>query len=296
MSTVKTNNVQVGQSATATNNFTWYQPSTPDGTVRLGVGNSGATTGDVVTVNSSGLLNPAYTGTLTGGTGIVNLGSGQFYKDASGNVGIGTSSPGGKLEVAGGSFLFANNQFLQQRDSSGNAKNIFGANSSNEVNVGGMDGSSPFATIRMFTGGSERARIDSSGNLLVNQVAQIGAEKLGVTSGTTNATTYTTIATKGGSTLYVQQQQTTSVSTSATVILTPGTYVALCLVHGSDGTNRFVDLVLFSIGTGTFNVISSLSASGTPASRTYSQSASTYRVAMGSGTYTVQVSALSMTS
>ena len=31
----------------------------------------------------------SYSTTLTGGTGIVNLGSGQFYKDASGNVGIG---------------------------------------------------------------------------------------------------------------------------------------------------------------------------------------------------------------
>jgi hypothetical protein len=30
----------------------------------------------------------AYTTTLTGGTGIVNLGSGQFYKNATGNVGI----------------------------------------------------------------------------------------------------------------------------------------------------------------------------------------------------------------
>jgi hypothetical protein len=28
-----------------------------------------------------------YTGTLTGGTGVVNLGSGQFYKDASGQRG-----------------------------------------------------------------------------------------------------------------------------------------------------------------------------------------------------------------
>lgn len=37
-------------------------------------------------------LNSAYTGTLTGGTGVVNLGSGQFYKDASGNVGIGLTS------------------------------------------------------------------------------------------------------------------------------------------------------------------------------------------------------------
>ena len=44
-------------------------------------------------------LNSAYTGTLTGGTGVVNLGSGQFYKDASGNVGIGTTSPNYSLEI-----------------------------------------------------------------------------------------------------------------------------------------------------------------------------------------------------
>ena len=42
-------------------------------------------------------LNLAYTGTLTGGTGVVNLGSGQFYKNASGNVGIGTTTPNTKL-------------------------------------------------------------------------------------------------------------------------------------------------------------------------------------------------------
>jgi len=45
--------------------------------------------------------NPSYTGTLTGGTGVVNLGSGQLYKDSSGNVGVGTSSPGQKLTVVG---------------------------------------------------------------------------------------------------------------------------------------------------------------------------------------------------
>ena len=43
--------------------------------------------------------NITYTGTLTGGTGVINLGSGQIYKDASGNVGIGTSSPGAKFAV-----------------------------------------------------------------------------------------------------------------------------------------------------------------------------------------------------
>ena len=48
-------------------------------------------------------VNLAYTGTLTGGTGVVNLGSGQVYKDASGNVGIGTSSPTAKLSVTSAS-------------------------------------------------------------------------------------------------------------------------------------------------------------------------------------------------
>jgi hypothetical protein len=37
--------------------------------------------------------NPSYTGTLTGGTGVVNLGSGQFYKSAAGNIGVGTTAP-----------------------------------------------------------------------------------------------------------------------------------------------------------------------------------------------------------
>ena len=45
--------VQIGGSGTATNNMTWYQPASPDGTVRLGVGNVGATTSDRITVDST---------------------------------------------------------------------------------------------------------------------------------------------------------------------------------------------------------------------------------------------------
>jgi len=36
------------------------------------------------------LANVSYSGTLTGGAGVVDIGSGQVHKDASGNVGIGT--------------------------------------------------------------------------------------------------------------------------------------------------------------------------------------------------------------
>ncbi len=207
--------------------------------------------------------------------------------DSSGNVGIGTSSPAVNLNVAKASDGVA---ARFQRSSGGGLVDIETYNG-----IGGI-GTSDNIPFRLNTNNTERMRIDSSGNLLVGATSQIGSEKLGVTSGTTNATQYTTIATKGGSTLNVNQQQTTSVSTSATVILASPTYLTFCLVHGSDGTNRFSDVVSMSVGTGTVNVINSLSAGGSPAARTYSQASSTFKLAMASGTYTVQVTALTMNS
>lgn len=98
MSTVKTNNVQIGQSLTASQNFTWYQPASPDGTVRLGNGNAGSVT-DLVTVGSTGnltfansiSLSAASTKTLTLNGG---AGSNGLVIDASNNVGIGYNTPG----------------------------------------------------------------------------------------------------------------------------------------------------------------------------------------------------------
>ena len=54
MSTVKSKNLQVGTDATATNNFTIYQPSTPDGTLRIGVGNADSPT-EVARITADGL-------------------------------------------------------------------------------------------------------------------------------------------------------------------------------------------------------------------------------------------------
>lgn len=103
MSTLKTNNVQVGQSVTATNNFTLYQPTSPDGTVRLGNGNSGSTT-DVASFTSAGLFqfNSGYGSVATayGCRAWVNFnGTGTVAIRASGNVSSITDAGTGQYTV-----------------------------------------------------------------------------------------------------------------------------------------------------------------------------------------------------
>ena len=65
MSLLKSNSVQIGQSATATNNFTLSVPSSPDGTIKLARGNSGATTQDILSVNASGAVTITNGGAIT---------------------------------------------------------------------------------------------------------------------------------------------------------------------------------------------------------------------------------------
>jgi len=266
-----------------------------DSSGNVGIGTSSP--GDILHIQSSTGNNVVRIQASTTGTNTIQMGdtssSGAGYVQYANNGDYmrfatnATSSPAVNLNVAKASDGVA---ARFQRSSGGGLVDIETYNG-----IGGI-GTSDNIPFRLNTNNTERMRIDSSGNLLVGATSQIGSEKLGVTSGTTNATQYTTIATKGGSTLNVNQQQTTSVSTSATVILASPTYLTFCLVHGSDGTNRFSDVVSMSVGTGTVNVINSLSAGGSPAARTYSQASSTFKLAMASGTYTVQVTALTMNS
>jgi hypothetical protein len=84
----------VKDSASSTSNLTL------DSSGNVTVGNNLTVTGST-TVAATTIGNLTYTGTLTGSTGILNIGSGQIYKDASGNVGIGTTVPVNSLSVGG---------------------------------------------------------------------------------------------------------------------------------------------------------------------------------------------------
>ena len=123
--------------------------------------------------------NQSYTGTLTGGTGVVNLGSGQFYKDASGNVGIGTSSPAAlgnsltELTVkATTADKYANLNLIGVRDVGGNQNGL--------VNFWNNYGT---LTRTSYIGGSNTASSNTSGELFF-ATANAGtlAERMRITS------------------------------------------------------------------------------------------------------------------
>ena len=100
------------------------------------------TTTKILQVNTSAnTTNLSYVGTLTGANGIINIGSGKIYKDATGNVGIGTTTPFGIFNVVNNS---ANDCIRINQSGSGNALFVSGktsltgqANTTNDLGVGG---------------------------------------------------------------------------------------------------------------------------------------------------------------
>ena len=111
--------------------------------------------------------NLSYTGTLTGGTGVVNLGSGQFYKDASGNVGIGTSSPSYPLQVSKGT----TGAIAFMVNPSGLTN--FAVIPSNSSGTGTMIGTTGGDTFAFMTSSSERMRITSTGNVGIGSTGPV---------------------------------------------------------------------------------------------------------------------------
>jgi hypothetical protein len=172
------------------------------------VGATTATTGAFTTL--------AYTGTLTGSTGVLNIGSGQVYKDASGNVGIGTSSPTGKLDIGSTSSVGSLSPLTFSGLNSASAKtNYVQFVPSIAFNVAGVEaGGFILKTLQngaykdsivaaaalvnnmnylAFSTTNEAMRIDSSGKVGINVVPVAGTNaKLQITGLATNATTLAT--------------------------------------------------------------------------------------------------------
>ena len=150
------------------------------------------TTANVTTANVSTAL--SYSGTLTGGTGIVNLGSGQFYKDASGNVGIGVTpsawdSSSKALQFASGSlWAFNTTQMAVTQNlyynSSGNFIYVNTATASAYRQISGAHSwwNAPSGTAGTTATLTQAMTLDTSGRLGIGTSSP--GSKLDVTSGT----------------------------------------------------------------------------------------------------------------
>jgi len=239
------------------------------------------------TPNAGTFTNLAYTGTLTGGTGVVNLGSGQFYKDASGNVGIGTSSPSGILDARGAKFLFGSGTYPTAGTTSefwNSASNASGSatigcytGTSNTItSMISFDGNSELFSSSYWqfaAGGTERMRLTSAGYLGINTTSpnQLLDVRGAVTLG--SATTYVPTISRstipaGSQGIFITANYNQSETTGAFTWADTASYGAGIYLAGNapDAYGGSVNIYAYSSGAnGNFISFNRRSGSGTVA-------------------------------
>jgi hypothetical protein len=144
--------------------------------------------------------NLSYTGTLTGGTGVINIGSGQLVKDASGNVGIGVTpsawSSGKALEVGAlgtsvwtanaGDMYVTSNAYFNSGFKYGNTGSFATAY---EQTAGQHRWfTAPSGTAGNAISFTQAMTLDASGKLLVGTTSSTGSNRL-VVAGSLGAST-----------------------------------------------------------------------------------------------------------
>jgi len=142
-------------------------PITGNATIGGTLGVTGAST---LTGNTSVGGTLGVSGAITASTAVINVGSGQIYKDSSGNVGVGTVSPASKLSVTGSTSGVSIDVNFSGGIAAGTEYSAlrFTANSfvGSEIRGINTNGGTNLGNLSILTSGTERLRIDSSGNVL----------------------------------------------------------------------------------------------------------------------------------
>ena len=186
-----------------------------------------------------------YTGATNNATG-----SERARIDSSGNVGIGTSSPNSRLEALGSTAGAEISRFEGNYSASGtvnltNWRRSGGAVASvmryNDANTDMEFGTTTSHSQAFITSGTERARIDSSGNLLVGTTSAYVSSRFRVkSSGTTSATYNTEFDNSAGTVLFAVRDDGyffTGVAANSPYNITTGS-AANCFINSDGGLYR----------------------------------------------------------
>lgn len=211
-----------------------------------------------------------YTGTLTGSSGIMNIGSGQLYKNASGYVGIGTTSP---FSPAGYGALTING-------STGSILSAYSAGAET-ARLQSTTTSTSFGTItalplQILTNATERMRIDPTGNVGIGVTSMASTLHVSASAslpgtpiiGDSAAATYTSVASRNsnasgipGISLNSNLAWTTSKSTGQIRfdgLTTLSTYTVYSSIYSISGTNTTTGAptdMLFTTSDGTATAV-----------------------------------------
>jgi hypothetical protein len=269
-----------------------------NGTVQtLTASTANITTGTVATLNSTtgtitnlSATTSTFLGAITGSTNLVNIGSGQIYKDGSGNVGIGTTSPASKLDVYGiGNFQ---NIEVGKSGQSGNRNvsiDLTGDDTYTDYGFrilrdnGGSNAITNLASrgtgglylttveagfIALQTSNTERIRIDSSGNVGIGTTTPVN--KLDVVGSFGRGAPVTKVA------------DFTLAATENWIIVNKGSSCSVTLPAASSWTGREVMIKTVAVGT-----VVSASSNVVPKNTT---TAGTAIIASGAGNWATLVS------
>jgi hypothetical protein len=193
-----------------------------------------STTGTIATLNSTNATisnlsatTSTFIGAITGSTNVINIGSGQVYKNSSGDVGIGTTSPGRQLSVSGASAALG----ITSTAAGGNTVSIDPATTANgglaQIDCSGAN------ALRFNTNGTERIRIASAG--------QIGIG--GANYGTTGQ-----VLTSNGASSAPSWQQASGLTSGTSVATTSGTAFDFT---GIPSSAKRISILFSRVATGT---------------------------------------------